>query len=86
MNQSHSGWHGDPWHRCDRCGQEFPTSLLRRQRGLLLCVVNNCFDDPLIWNRPGIIQRNLEFGQDQEMAVAEILKDNLNTDMEDEYI
>jgi len=86
MNQSHSGWHGVAWHRCDRCGQEFPVTLLVRQRGSIFCTPNNCVDNPLIWNRPGIIQEVLEFGQDQEMAVADILRDNLNTDMEDEFI
>ena len=83
MNQNHSGWRGVPWHRCDRCGQDTPTSLLVRQRGLILCTVNGCIDNPLIWNRPGIIQNQLAFGADQEMAVAEILKQDINEDMED---
>jgi len=86
MNQAHSGWHGIPWHRCDRCGIEFPVSYLRRQRGLILCVVNNCWDDPLIWNRPGLIQNNLAWGAEYEMQVADILTQDMNEDMEDEWI
>lgn len=49
MNQSHSGWRGDPWHRCDRCGQDTPVSKLRKvntlfQGVLILCTVNDCID------------------------------------------
>jgi hypothetical protein len=83
MNQSHSGWHGTPWHNCNRCGQEFPSNLLRRQRGLIVCIPNGCWDDPLIWNRPGMIQNNLSFSADTEMAVADILKQDINEDLED---
>lgn len=52
---------------------------------MILCRVNGCVDDPLIWNRPGMIQSNLSFGQDTEMAVADILKQDINEDMEDEF-
>jgi hypothetical protein len=85
MQHSHTGFRGIPWHRCDRCGCDTPTNLLRRQRGLILCLPNGCFDDPTIWNRPGMIQSNLAFGQDTEMAVADILKQDINEDMEDEF-
>jgi hypothetical protein len=61
-------------------------SFLVRQRGLLLCRPNSCWDDPLIWNRPTLIAQLLNWGADEEMALADILKDNLNTDMEDEFV
>lgn len=82
-NQAHSGIHGIPWHRCDRCGCEFPTSQLRRQRGLILCSSHGCTDDPLIWQRPRLIQDTLAQSADQEMAVAEILKQPLGSEMEE---
>jgi hypothetical protein len=47
--QNHSGIHGDPWSRCDRCGFDYPLSALQMQNGLLLC--NKDVDDPQIWQR-----------------------------------
>lgn len=85
-NRSRSGWRGIPWHRCDRCGCDTPTSCLVRQRGKILCTLNDCVDNPLIWNRPGIIAENLNFGSDDEMAPAPILTQNVNDDMEDSLI
>lgn len=42
-SQSHSGWSGVPWYRCQRCGIEYHVSQLRRQGGLIVCQVT-CFD------------------------------------------
>jgi len=80
-NQAHSGVLGDPWHDCDRCGQSYRVSQLARQRGLILCP--KCLDDPTIWQRSRIIQDVLSQSADQEMAVADILKQPLAQDMEE---
>jgi hypothetical protein len=75
-NPSHSGAHGDPWHACDICGWWWHTSELRRQpgaqRGLLACP--NCYDDPLTFYRLITIQDFITQSADQEMQVADILK------------
>lgn len=52
---------------------------------MILCAIK-CIDNPLIWNRPGIIQEVLSFGQDQEMAVADILRQSISEDQEDEFM
>jgi recombinational DNA repair protein (RecF pathway) len=76
--QSHSGIHGIPWHRCDRCGFDYPVSQLSRQDGLILC--HKCHDNPIatIGNdgRHAIIAQRLQ-SDVEEPALAEILK---NTD------
>lgn len=81
-NQAHSGIHGDPWHRCDICGWDWHTSRLRRQpglrRGLLVCP--KCWDDPLTFYRDYHIQEILSYSADEEMQVAEILKQPINSE------
>jgi hypothetical protein len=77
-NQSHSGLKTGPWHRCDRCGWEYPVGQLARQMGLILCVTK-CFDNTLSWERDQIIQEVLESSK-QELDVAEILKTNSEED------
>jgi hypothetical protein len=76
-NQCHSGIHGVPWHRCDVCGWDWPTSKLVRQpglrRGILACP--NCLDNPLTFYRDIIIQDNLTQSADDEASVAPILKE-----------
>lgn len=78
-SQNHSGLHGIPWYRCDRCGYDYPTSKLVRQRGLILCI-EKCWDNPQAWERDAIIQEQL-VNPEQEMDLAEILKDNQNDDL-----
>jgi len=79
-NQCHSGIHGDPWHSCDICGQDYHTSKLRRQpglrRGLLVCP--KCWDNPLTFYRDIVIQDVLSQSADEEMEVAPILKEPIN--------
>ena len=41
----------DPWHICDRCGITVRSSQLVRQRGMWLCTVHGCFDNPEAWIR-----------------------------------
>ena len=81
-NQSHSGIRGIPWHSCDVCGWDYPTSQLQRQpglkRGLLVCP--KCWDDPLSFYRDIIIQDVLSQNADEEMEVAPILKEPINDD------
>lgn len=81
-NQAHSGIHGDPWHTCDRCGQDYHTSQLRRQpglaRGILVCP--KCYDDPLTFYRDIVIQDILTQSSEHEMEVAEILREPINDD------
>jgi hypothetical protein len=61
---------------------DYHTSALRRQtgasRGILVCP--SCFDDPLTFYRPLLIQDNLAQSADQEMAVADILKEPTSDD------
>jgi hypothetical protein len=71
-SQSRSGFHGDPWYRCNRCGCDYPTSKLVRQKGLILC--KGCTDNPASWDRDAQIANVIENAPD-EMQVAEILKD-----------
>ncbi len=80
-NQAHSGIHGDPWHRCDRCGYDYPVSRLVRQRGLIVCL-DKCFDNLLSFQRDNIIQNNLSQSAQEEMAVADILKQPISDEME----
>ena len=70
---SHSGLHGLPWARCDRCGYQDRMTELVLQRGLLLCIFK-CVDNPLAWDRVSIIRDILEFGATEEMQVPELLK------------
>jgi hypothetical protein len=44
MNRS--GIKGDPWHMCDKCGDQFRTSQLRMQNGWWRC--NRCIDATII--------------------------------------
>jgi recombinational DNA repair protein (RecF pathway) len=77
--QSHSGRGICPWHRCDRCGWDFPVSMLRRQLGLILC--DQCFDNPIAWQRPLMIQDLLGSMSNQELRPADILQSNQSDDM-----
>ncbi len=77
-NQSQSGWFVGPWHNCDRCGLSYPISQLQWQQGLLLCN-DGCYDNPIMWDRPVIIQEVLSETSDSgEAGVAELLKGNDN--------
>ena len=78
--QSHSGRGISPWHRCSRCGWDFRVSELRRQLGLILC--ETCYDNPVAWQRQNMIQDALNFGSEEELRVADILKENQNDDTE----
>jgi hypothetical protein len=77
--QSHSGKGIAPWHRCDRCGWDYRVTELQRQLGLILC--QSCVDNPIAWVRPLIIQDVLNATQEQELRVADILKDNMADDI-----
>jgi hypothetical protein len=74
-----------PWHRCDRCGWDYRVTDLRRQRGMLLCYF--CYDNPIYWQRPQIIQDVLAAGAEEELAPAQILRepttegDDINSDI-----
>jgi hypothetical protein len=77
--QSHSGRGIIPWHRCDRCGWQYPASHLTRQIGLILCY--ECYDDPIAWQRPSIIQDILSFTANEELRVLDILTENQSDDI-----
>lgn len=77
--QTHSGILIAPFHFCDRCGYKYRVSELRRQMGLILC--ETCFDNPLAWQRPIMIQDLLNFTAGEELRLAEILKENLGDDI-----
>jgi hypothetical protein len=69
------------WHRCDRCSFDYPVSRLVRQRGLILCI-DKCVDNLLSFQRDKMIQDNLSQSAEQEMAVADILKQPVSDEME----
>ena len=77
--QSHSGRGIAPWHACQRCGYKYRITELRRQLGLILC--STCVDNTIAWQRRIIIQDILSFTGDEELRVAEILKENLSDDI-----
>jgi hypothetical protein len=77
--QSHSGIRTAPWHYCDRCGYKYRVTELRRQIGLILC--ETCFDNPIAWQRPVMIQDLLNFTSEEELRIAEILKENMGDDV-----
>ena len=82
-NQSHSGWTGVPWHRCDRCGYDYPVDRLRRQSGLILCV-DKCidtFNTISVDRRPAMIAAVLST-PGEEPELADILK-NTDSDIPD---
>jgi hypothetical protein len=81
-NQAHSGIHGDPWHACDICGFDWPTSKLTRQPGLKrsLIVCPHCRDNPLTYYRDIVIEDNLSQSADGEAEVAPILTEPLSDD------
>jgi hypothetical protein len=82
---SHTATRVSPWHRCDRCGWDWRASELRRQRGELLC--KYCYDNPIAWQRPQLIQDVLSAGAEEELAPAQILRepttegDDINSDV-----
>ena len=78
--QSHSGRGIAPWHRCDRCGWDYRVTELRRQLGLIVC--QSCYDNPIAWVRPLIIEDVLNFTGDEELRIADILKENQSDDLE----
>lgn len=80
MRTSHSGRGIGPFHDCQRCGFTFRASDLRRQLGLLVCW--DCYDDPIAWTRQNIIQDVLNFTSEEELRVADVLKENQNDDIE----
>jgi hypothetical protein len=78
--QSHSGRGIAPWHRCDRCGWDYRVTELSRQLGLILC--QPCRDNPIAWVRPLIIQDVINSSLEQELRLAEILKQNQSDDFD----
>jgi hypothetical protein len=77
--QSHSGRGIAPFHNCDRCGYKYRVTDLRRQLGKILCPF--CVDNLICYQRPLIIQDKLSFTGDEELRVAEILKNNQSDDI-----
>jgi hypothetical protein len=78
-NQAHSGWTGDPWHACQRCGRDWHTSDLKPQKGLLVCV--DCVDDLTVEERSNVIQQVLSTRPDA--PPAPILEEPAWEDIED---
>ena len=78
--QSHSGRGIAPWHRCDRCGWDYRVTDLSRQLGLILC--QHDIDNPIAWVRPLIIQDKLNSTVEQELRIADILRENMSDDLD----
>jgi recombinational DNA repair protein (RecF pathway) len=76
---SHSGKGIAPFHDCDRCGYTYRVSELRRQLGRILC--QYCVDNAIAWQRPILIADKLSFSGDEELRVADILKENTSDDI-----
>ena len=53
--------------------------MLQRQLGLILC--QQCFDNPIAWQRPNIIQDVLSYTANEELRVADILTENSSDDI-----
>lgn len=68
---SHSAVIGDPWHRCDRCGNQVRTSQLRRQDGVLVCTQFGCYDSDTVRardNRIALVEDMLDLTDEAELA------------------
>ena len=76
---SHSGRGIAPFHDCQRCGYTYRVTELKRQLGLILCPT--CVDNTIAWQRPILIADKLSFVADEELRVADILKENLSDDI-----
>ena len=76
---SHSGRGIAPFHDCDRCGYTYRVSELSRQLGLILC--QTCRDNMICYQRPQLIADKLSFSGDEELRVADILKENTSDDI-----
>lgn len=76
---THSGRGIAPFHICDRCGYTYRVTELKRQLGRILCPF--CVDNLINYERPLIIQDKLNFGPDEELRVADILKENQGDDI-----
>jgi hypothetical protein len=76
---THSGKGIAPFHDCDRCGYTYRVTELKRQLGLILCPT--CVDNTIAWQRPILIADKLSFLGDEELRVAEILKENQSDDI-----
>jgi hypothetical protein len=76
---SHSGRGIAPFHNCDRCGYPYRVSELKRQLGKILC--NTCLDNTIAWQRQIMIADKLSFKGEEEVRVADILKESNNDDI-----
>ena len=76
---SHTGRGIAPFHNCQRCGYTYRVTELKRQLGLILC--STCIDNTIAWQRPILIADKLSFCADEELRVAEILKENQSDDI-----
>lgn len=76
---SHSGRGIAPFHDCQRCGYTYRVTELKRQLGLILCP--SCVDNTIAWQRPILIADKLSFTGDEELRVAEILKESQSDDL-----
>jgi len=76
---SHSGRGIGPFLYCDRCGYTYRASEMKKQLGLILCPYD--VDNTIAWQRPLLIQDKLNFSGDEELRVAEILKDDQSDDV-----
>jgi recombinational DNA repair protein (RecF pathway) len=76
---SHSGRGIAPFHDCDRCGYTYRVTELSRQLGLILCTY--CRDNMLCYQRPQLITDVLSFTSDEELRIADILKENTSDDI-----
>lgn len=61
------GYHIGPWAYCDRCGEPYRLAQMTMQNGQMLCN-RLCWDDPLIWQRPGIIKEVLSTTNEEMMS------------------
>jgi hypothetical protein len=69
------GVYRSEWRNCDRCGFLHPITMLRRQKGLLLCQDHGCIDDLSIEYRPLQIQKVLAEPGEGSSETAEMFKD-----------
>lgn len=64
----------DAWHNCKRCGKKTHLSHMKRQRGILVCDRESCYDEALVGQRDADVARVLQnIGSSREMQPHETL-------------
>lgn len=69
------GIRGEQWAVCDRCGRDFPYSMLQPQKGLYVC--EDDYDDLEIERHSSTVAAVLSAGESTEGADLRFINDNM---------